>query len=319
MALGTRIQFEHSAAPRSTGLLTVLSERLSDTIDRGVNYLLSLQASEGYWMGELEADTTLESDYIFYLHVINKAQSDRIPKLANYVRRRQLEDGGWNIYFGGPSELNATIKAYVALRLAGDAPECGHLRLAVKRIHELGGLESANSYTRLYLALVGAVGWDMVPAIPPELMLLPNWFAINIYEMSSWTRGIVIPLTILYANKPLFNVPGSLNVDELYRDPSRKALALQWDKELFSWRNFFLALDRGLKLYERVPWKPLRQRALRQAREWMLEHLERSEGLAAIYPAMMNAIFALVALGHSPDDPLIWRLRSQLAASTSAG
>jgi squalene-hopene/tetraprenyl-beta-curcumene cyclase len=147
----------------------------------------------------------------------------------------------------------------------------------------------------------------MVPAIPPELMLLPNWFAINIYEMSSWTRGIVIPLTILYAHKPLFSVPGGMNVDELYRDPSRKSTALQWDKELFSWRNFFLALDRGLKLYERVPWKPLPQRALRQAREWMVNHLERSEGLAAIYPAMMNAIFALVALGHSPYDPLTAR------------
>jgi squalene-hopene/tetraprenyl-beta-curcumene cyclase len=307
MALGTRVQFDDSGASRSSGVLAAMSERLSDTIDRGVNYLLSLQASEGYWIGELEADTTLESDYIFYLQVINKANPERIAKLANYVRRRQLDDGGWNIYFGGPSELNATIKAYVALRLAGDAPSCDHLQRAARRIHDLGGLESANSYTRLYLALVGAVGWDMVPAIPPELMLLPNWFAINIYEMSSWTRGIVIPLTILYAHKPLFSVPGGICVDELYRDPSRKALGLSWDKELFSWRNFFLALDRGLKLYERVPWKPLRQRALRQAREWMFEHLERTDGLAAIYPAMMNAIFALVALGHSPDDPLTAR------------
>src|SRR5580692_8437269 len=187
MALGTRIQLERAGATRSSGALPVLADRLSDAIDRGVSYLLSLQASEGYWLGELEADTTLESDYIFYLNVIGKAHPERIAKLANYVRRRQLDDGGWNIYFGGPSELNATIKAYVALRLAGDAPECNHLQRAVRRVHELGGLESANSYTRLYLALVGAVGWDMVPAIPPELMLLPNWFAINIYEMSSWT------------------------------------------------------------------------------------------------------------------------------------
>src|SRR5579872_2797455 len=165
MALGTRVQFEQSGASRCAGVLAALSERLSDTIDRGVNYLLSLQASEGYWMGELEADTTLESDYIFYLKVINKAHPDRIAKLANYVRRRQLDDGGWNIYFGGPSELNATIKAYVALRLAGEDPQCDHLQRAARRIHELGGLEGANSYTRLYLALVGAVGWDMVPAI----------------------------------------------------------------------------------------------------------------------------------------------------------
>ena len=212
-------------------------------------------------MGELEADTTLESDYIFYLQVINKAHPDRIAKLANYVRRRQFEDGGWNIYYGGPSELNATIAAAASrVLLAGGFSLCDHLLRAAERVHELGGLESANSYTRLYLALVGAVGWNMVPAIPPELMLLPNWFAINIYEMSSWTRGIVIPLTILYAHKPRFSVPGGICVDELYLDPSRKALGLSWDKQLFSWRNFFLALDRGLKLYERVPWKPLRRR-----------------------------------------------------------
>ncbi len=307
MALGTRVQFEQSGDPRSAGVFPVLAEHLADAIDRGVNYLLSLQASEGYWVGELEADTTLESDYIFYLHVIGKAHPERIAKLANYVRCRQLDDGGWNIYFGGPSELNATIKAYVALRLAGDPADAEHLRRACARVHELGGLEASNSYTRLYLALVGAVGWDMVPAVPPELMLLPNWFAINIYEMSSWTRGIVIPLTILYAHKPRFDVPAGIAVEVLYKDPSRKAVALDWDSQLFSWRNFFLALDRGLKLYERVPWKPLRQRALRQASEWLFEHLERTEGLAAIYPAMMNSIFALIALGHSPDDPLTAR------------
>jgi squalene-hopene/tetraprenyl-beta-curcumene cyclase len=307
MALGTRLQFEHPSDDRSAGLFPGVAERLHDVIDRGVNYLLSLQTREGYWLGELEADTTLESDYIFYLNVIGKTDPDQIAKLANYVRHRQLEDGGWNIYYGGPSELNATVKAYVALRLAGESAESEHLQRARRRVHDLGGLEASNSYSRLYLALVGAVGWDMVPAVPPELMLLPNWFAINIYDMSSWTRGIVIPLTILYARKPRFAVAGGVCVDALYKDPSRKALAFDWDKQLFSWRNFFLALDRGFKLYERIPWKPLRKRALGQAREWLFEHLERSEGLAAIYPAMMNAIFALLALGHSPDDPLTAR------------
>ncbi len=144
-------------------------------------------------------------------------------------------------------------------------------------------------------------------------MLLPNWFAINIYEMSSWTRGIVIPLAILYANKPRFALPAGMGVDELFRDPSRNVPSLDWSNEVFSWRNFFLALDRALKLYERLPWKPLRQRALRQAEQWLVEHLERSDGLAAIYPAMMNAIFALLAMGYSPDDPLTAREIGQLA------
>jgi squalene-hopene/tetraprenyl-beta-curcumene cyclase len=286
---------------------------LADAIGRGVNHLLSLQASEGYWLGELEADTTLESDYIFYLHVLDKAEPQRVAKLANYIRRRQLPDGGWNIYFGGPSELNATVKAYFALKLAGDSADQTHMKRARARVLALGGLESSNSYTRFYLALVGAVVWEIVPAVPPELMLLPSWCAVNIYEMSSWTRGIVIPLAILYAHKPQWKLPEPVRVDELFRDSTWKATSFDWSDRFFSWRNFFLALDRALKLYERVPWKPLRQRALRQAQSWLLEHVERSDGLAAIYPAMMNAIFALIALGYPPDDPLTAREIGQLA------
>jgi len=307
MASGTRLEFEPQQQQSPATATPALGERLAEAIERGAAHLLSLQAEEGYWLGELEADTTLESDYIYYLHVLGKADPNRIAKLANYVRRRQLSDGGWNIYFEGPSELNATVKAYVALKLAGDSPDAPHMKRARKRVHELGGLESTNSFTRFYLALVGGVEWDKVPAVPPELMLLPNWFAINIYEMSSWTRGIVIPLAILYAHKPRFSLGTEVSVTELFRGPAQEIPSLAWGEDLFSWRNFFLALDRGLKFYERLPWKPLRQRALRQAHEWLLNHLERSDGLGAIYPAMMNAIFALLALGHSPDDPLTAR------------
>jgi squalene-hopene/tetraprenyl-beta-curcumene cyclase len=283
------------------------AEKLPESIERGAEHLISLQADEGYWVGELEADSTLESDYIYYLNVLGKADPVRIAKLANYVRRKQLPDGGWNTYPGGPSELNATCKAYFALKLAGDGANSPHLAKARAVIHRLGGLERTNSYVRFYLALVGAVGWELVPSIPPEMMLLPNWFAMNIYEMSSWTRGIVIPMAILSALRPDWRVPESAHVEELFKDPSHKTAAFDWSKQLISWRNFFLALDRGFKLYEKLPWKPLRQRALREAKQWMLEHMERSEGVAAIYPAMMNSIFALVALGHGPDDPLTWR------------
>ncbi len=269
--------------------------------------MLSLQTREGYWLGELEADTTLESDYIYYLHVLGRASPERIAKLATYVRRRQLPDGGWNIYPNGPSELNATVKAYFALKLAGDSPDAPHMAAARETVHRLGGLERSNSYVRFYLALVGAVGWELVPSIPPELMLLPNWFYINIYEMSSWTRGIVIPMAIVSAIRPEWRLPERARVDDLFGDPANKAAAFDWSAQLLSWRNFFLALDRALKLYEKLPWKPLRQRALREAKSWLLDHLERSEGLAAIYPAMMNSIFALIALGHGPDDPLTAR------------
>ena len=308
MASSVRMGGEIAVAPAPLKWLQQdWAEKLESTIERGANHLLSLQTEAGYWVGELEADTTLESDYIYYLFVLGKADPERIEKLANYVRQRQLPDGGWSIYPGGPSELNATCKAYFALKLAGDSVDSPAMKRARAAVHRLGGLELTNSYTRFYLALVGAVGWELVPAIPPELMLLPNWFYINIYEFSSWTRGIVIPMMILSALRPNWKLPERAQVDELFKDPSRKKAAFDWSNQLISWRNFFLALDRGLKFYERLPWKPLRQRALREAKSWLLEHMERSEGLATIYPAMMNSIFALVAMGYGPDDPLTCR------------
>src|SRR5258707_8164694 len=154
--------------------------RLENTIERGANHLLSLQADEGFWQGVLEADTTLESDYIYYLYVLGKADPKRIAKLANYVRRKQLPDGGWSIYPGGPSELNASCKAYFALKLMGDPASAPHMARAREVVHQLGGLERSNSYVRFYLALAGALGWGMVPAILPEMMLLANWFYLNI-------------------------------------------------------------------------------------------------------------------------------------------
>ncbi len=234
------------------------AERVEEAVENGAQHLLSLQSEEGFWQGELEADTTLESDYIYYLHVLGKADPERIAKLANYVRRRQLPDGGWPIYPHGPSELNATCKAYFALKLAGDSPDAPHMVKARS-------------------------------------------------EMSSWTRGIVIPMSILSALRPDFRLPEHARVDELFNDPSQKTAAFNWSKQLVSWKNVFLAVDRALKLYEKLPWKPLRQKALREAKQWMLEHMERTDGLAAIYPSMMNSIFALMALGHGPEDPLTWR------------
>jgi squalene-hopene/tetraprenyl-beta-curcumene cyclase len=313
MAEGAKIELDEPVGLRPPVAERGIEQRLQEAIERGVQHLLALQADEGYWVGELEADTTLESDYIFYLHILGRFDATRVAKLANYVRRRQLPDGGWNIYVGGPAELNATVKAYVALLLAGDAPDAAHMARARERILALGGLERTNSFTRFYLAMAGAIGWDKVPAIPPELMLAPSWFYLNIYEMSSWTRAIVIPLAILYAQKPKWTLPPHARVDDLFRDPEQRIPSFDWDRHFFSWRNFFLALDRVFKLYERLPWKPLRDRALREARRWLMEHLERSEGLGTIYPAMMNSIFALLALGHSPDDPVAAREIGELA------
>ena len=288
-----------------------IEQRANDAVARGVECLLSVQRREGYWLGELGADTTLESDYIFYLSVLGR--TDRIGKLANRIRGRQLPDGGWNIYQGGPAELNATVKAYFALKLAGDPPNAAHMSRARQRVLELGGLERTNSFVRFYLALAGVIGWDMVPAIPPELLLVPRWLRLNIYEMSSWTRAIIIPLTILHSHKLRWRAPERARLDQLFCDGTRPTVALERDAPRLTRRNAFRALNHAAKVHERLRWKPVRRHALRLAERWLLEHLERSDGLAAIYPAMMNAVLALLALGRSPSDPLTARQIDRLA------
>src|ERR1700735_4346600 len=205
MAPEARLRLEPMTAGATHGAATAprrpAESPVEHAVSRGVKWMLSAQTQEGYWWGELEANPTLKSDYILYLHILGDLHSAKTAKLAKYIRDRQLPDGGWNIFYGGPSELNATVKAWVALRLAGDSAAAPHLESAKLKIHELGGLEATNSYVRFYLAMVGALDWRLVPAIPPELMLLPNWFPLNLYEMSSWTRGIVVPLAIVYAHK----------------------------------------------------------------------------------------------------------------------
>ncbi|MGC1934876.1 MAG: prenyltransferase/squalene oxidase repeat-containing protein, partial [Candidatus Acidiferrales bacterium] len=271
-----------------------LDSCVEGAVERSTRHLLSLQAGDGYWWGELEADTTLESDHILLHYLRRDIENDKVRKLANYLRKKQLPEGGWNIYPGGPAELNTSVKAYFALRLAGDAASSPHLERARKKIHEIGGLESTNSYVRFYLAMTGAIGWDMVPAIPPELILLPNWFFVNLYDMSSWTRAIVVPLTIIYALKPDWSVTEAINVDELFLDPGNKRKALAWSRKIVSWRNLFLAIDRVLKIHEGLPWKPFRRHAVAAAKRWLFEHIERTEGLATIFPAMAHSVYAML-------------------------
>lgn len=284
-----------------------LDSRVADAVERSVQHLLSLQAADGYWWGELEADTTLESDHILLHFLRGDIKNDKVRMLANYLRKKQLPNGGWNIYPDGPAELNTSVKAYFALRLAGDSASSHHLERARNVIHELGGLESTNSYVRFYLAMTGAIGWDMVPAIPPELLLLPNWFFVNLYDMSSWTRAIVVPLTIIYALKPDWKAGHMPNIDELFADPNNKRKALAWSRKVISWRNLFLAIDRVLKIHEALPWKPFRRRAVEEAKRWLFEHIERTEGLATIFPAMAHSVYAMLTLGYPPEDPLIMR------------
>ncbi len=172
----------------------------------------------------------------------------------------------------------------------------------------MGGVTEVNTFTKIYLCSLGQYDYDAVPAIPPEIVLFPNWFWFNIYEISSWSRAILVPLSICYAKKPFKKIPDEMGVEELFvggRDKSR--MRLHWAKKLISWRNFFLVLDRLTHWFEAVHIRPLRSMALKRAEKWMLERFEMSDGLGAIYPSMMNSIIALRCLGYSLDDPQVIR------------
>jgi squalene-hopene/tetraprenyl-beta-curcumene cyclase len=290
------------------GKIDDLSSRVAAAVDAARKWLFSQQYEEGYWCGELEADTSLESDYILFHTVMGTGTPERFQQCANYVLRHQNEDGGWPIYPGGPSNISVSVKAYFGLKLAGYKADHPALTRARKKILEMGGVTKVNTFTKIYLCFLGQYDYDAVPAIPPEIILFPKWFWFNIYEISSWSRAILVSLSVLYAKKPFKKIPEEMHINELFvggRDKSR--MRLEWSKQRISWRNFFLVIDRLVHWFEAVHIRPLRSIALKKAERWMLERFEMSDGLAAIYPSIMNSALALRCLGYSMDDPQVIR------------
>ncbi len=296
------------AQPRF-GRIDLAIERISEGIEAATNWLLGQQHELGYWCAELEADSMLESDYIFMHTLLGTGDRGRMERAVNEILRHQNEDGGWSLYPGGPSNVNYGVKCYLALKLMGWKADHPLMVKARKRVLELGGVVECNTFTKIYLCAMGQYDYDAVPAVPPEIILFPKWFYFNIYEISAWSRAILVPLSIIYAKKPFKKLAPEQTIDELFvggRDGAN--LHLRFDrKRLFSWRNFFLLTDRLMHWSERVHIRPLRKVALKKAEQWILDHFERSDGLGAIYPAMLNAIVALVYLGYSKDDPQLIR------------
>jgi squalene-hopene/tetraprenyl-beta-curcumene cyclase len=280
------------------------------------NYLFSIQQEDGCWCGELEADSTLESDYIMMHTLLGSGDPVKMRKAVCWILDHQNQDGGWPIYNGGPSDISASVKAYFALKLMGYGVDHPAVARARGCIEGLGGVTSVNTYTKIYLCFFGQYDWDAVPAIPPEIVLFPSWFWFNIYEISAWSRAIFIPLAIVYAKKPYKRIRPEQGIQELFPGGSMQnaKLHLKWSSRLLSWRNFFLFFDRMTHWFERVHVRPLRSLALKRAERWMLERFESSDGLGAIYPAMMNAIIALRCLGHSGDDPEFIRAMDEFEA-----
>ncbi len=283
-------------------------DRVTDAIDVSCEFLLSNQHPEGYWCGELEADTTLESDYIMMHTLIGTGDRARMERTLAEIRRHQNEDGGWPTYRGGPSNISATVKAYFAFKLMGWPAEHAMLIKARDWVLAHGGAVAVNTYTKLYLCFFGQYDYNAVPAIPPEIVLFPRWFYFNLYEISSWSRAILVPLSIAYAKKPFKKIPDEQGIDELFVGGRANAnLYLRWEKKFFGWRNFFLFTDRMVHWFERIHVRPLRAIAIKKAERWILDRVEKSDGVGSIYPGILNTIIALRCQGYSLDDPQVIR------------
>jgi squalene-hopene/tetraprenyl-beta-curcumene cyclase len=282
-------------------------ERLEHAIAAAQNWLLKRQACDGHWCAELEGDTILESEYALVLHFLGILEPEKLRKLANYVVKQARPQGGWSIYPGGPMELSASVKAYMVLKLAGHPPDGPVMQKAREAILNAGGVTKTNTFTKFYLAMVGLYDWDGVPTIPAELILLPRWFMFSIYNMSAWSRTMIVPLSILRHYQPVRPFPNGFNIDELFVGGRQNAdLRLPRDKKFFTWRNVFLAADEVLRFIERHGFTPLRKIALKRAEKWMIARFEKSDGLGAIFPAMCNSLMVLDVLGY-PRDGTLWR------------
>ncbi|MCH9655231.1 MAG: terpene cyclase/mutase family protein [Planctomycetes bacterium] len=296
-------------------------EHLLKGIARSRDYLLSLQHNDGYWVGELEGDSILESEYILLLTFLGNQTSEDAIQAANYLMDTQMPDGGWNMYPEGPIEISASVKAYFALKLTGHDVDAEYMQRARLAILAAGGVEAVNSFTRYYLALLGVIPYAACPAVPPELMLIPRWMPFNIFEMSAWSRTILVPLSILWAYRPSITLPPEQGITELFNGdpeaypktmPKSETLDSLKQKTWLNWHRFFQIVDHGIKVAENLGLKPLRKKAVKKASQWMKDRFEQSDGLGAIFPPIIWTVIALKCLGEKESSPDIQRALLEL-------
>ena len=281
------------------------------SLERARAWLLERQEATGFWAGELEGDTTLESYMILLEAFFGRPASDKALALAHVIREEMLATGGWAQYPGGPAEISVSVLSYFALKVAGEPADAPHMRLSRDVIVGLGGVERANTYTKYHLAFFGQYAWGDVPAIPPEMVFLPGSGPFTVYDMSSWSRTIFVPLSILYALRASAPLPAASGVAELVAASNGTPGVARASADRGVWKKLFFGVDRALKAYERLPGaSALRRLAVKRAAAWMIERLEDSDGLSAILPAMANSVMALKVLGYAEEHPL---QREQLA------
>jgi len=273
--------------------------QLDLVVERAQSWFFREQFDEGYFWAELESNATMDAEYLLLTQFLG-ARDDQIWRgVAQDIRNYQREDGSWALYHGAPGDLSTTIECYFALKLAGDGGDARHMRKAREFARARGGIACARTFTRIWLALFGQYPWDELPAMPPELMLLPKKAPLNIYRFSSWARGTIVPLLVLMDARPARSVPEAARLDDLMVPAAQPARARDFADRAF------LALDRALHLYDRLPVHPLRARALDEAERWILAHQEADGSWGGIQPPWVYSLMALHARGHSLDSPAV--------------
>ncbi|HET6881510.1 MAG TPA: squalene--hopene cyclase, partial [Pirellulales bacterium] len=309
------LPFDRQAATSDSSL--ELANQVDSAITRATQWLLAQQQPAGYWCGELEGDTILESEYILLLAWLGRHDSPEAHKAARYILSKQLADGGWSLYPGGKLEVSASVKAYFALKLTGHPASAEHMQRARQAILAHGGADAVNSFTRYYLALLGQISYEQCPAVPPEFLLLPDWFPVNLYSISSWSRTILVPLSIMSAYRPARSLESRLGIRELFLQspekwPPLRCPGLKGGTGPLSWDRFFRVLDSGWKWCQRKRVLPLRRRAISVAARWMIDRFAGSDGLGAIFPPIIWSIVALKCLGHDDESPEVQYCHEQL-------
>ncbi len=278
--------------------------------------LFRQQNGDGHWCAELEGDSILQSEYILLKWIVEQEDDPKLGPIAEYLRRQQrAEDGAWAQYPGARPDLSATVKAYFALKLMGDDIDAPHMVKARQLILQLGGAEKCNTYSKFYLAALGQMHYDNVPAVPPEMVLLPRWFYFHLDKVSAWSRTMIMPLAIVNSYRPIRQLPEPMGIMELYTNHDYlHRPCIELDKTLLSWKNLFFGIDKLLKVWQRTRLMPLRKPALQRIEKWILERTkgEHADGLGAIFPPMVYIIIAFRCLGYSDDDPNVQQAWRQL-------
>ena len=279
---------------------------LDTTIQRAQSSLLESQYPDGYWWGELESNPTMEAEYLLLTHFLGLRDAGRWAKLTNHILRRQRDDGTWGQFYDAPGDLSTSTECYFALKLAGYSADEPFMRKARDFILSKGGVPNARVFTKIWLALFDQWKWKGVPVMPPEMMLLPNWFPINIYDFASWARATIVPMFILLDRKPVRQVPRWAYIDELYpQPPSETDFTIGRPRRLMGWETLFYAGDALLRRLDKVPWKPTRAQAIERAERWVLEHQEADGSWGGIQPPWVYSLMALSCLGYPSDHPVI--------------